>query len=294
MGDRRLGRVPVQPKHPQGSRGSCPVPSCLEAPGHLRGYGCLRGWSRVPALPGGPLAIRIFCPRRSSGFCSRDWFCCSRRLGIGAARKASSVARILATLAVTAWLEFAVNVRPLNLVLELVSVPFLVLLFGTLTVSELRGEDRHTSGFILGLAICVVLFFLGYTLAGVISDPDQFLTFEILLELTLPVSLTLGLVPFVYGVALVTTYGTLFARLNWQLKGDTETRRYAKRRVLQTGHVRLRRAHKLAGKVGWWIRGRRQGCCRSCCGDSFTNESTCICPWPGFAQPEGFNPLHPL
>jgi hypothetical protein len=160
---------------------------------------------------------------------------------------------VFSVFAITAISEFLLNLRPLGLVLELLLVPLLVLLFGTLAVAETKREDSHVRGFLLGLITAIGLILLGYTVAGMVTDPQEFLTYENLLEFLLPILLTAGAIPFVYGIALLTTYGSLFSRLNWKLDRHRVTRRYAKRRVLRAGHVRLQRAHRLASRFAWLV-----------------------------------------
>jgi hypothetical protein len=126
--------------------------------------------------------------------------------------------------------------------------------FGTLAFSELKLKGSHEAGFLLGAATAVVLFVLGiHAGRDGFRRPDAYFTYENLLELLLPILLTMGLIPFVYATALLTTYGGLFSRLNWKLEQQPGIRRYAKRRVLQAGNIRLGRAHRLAQKLAWKI-----------------------------------------
>jgi hypothetical protein len=108
---------------------------------------------------------------------------------------------------------------------------------------------------LLGLAMAVVLFFIGYTIVGIASNPRDFFSYVTLLEFLVPILLTLGVIPFVYIFALVTTYGSAFMRLDWKLDEpqDKSIRRYAKWRVLRVGKLRLHRAHRLASKGVWRI-----------------------------------------
>jgi hypothetical protein len=160
---------------------------------------------------------------------------------------------LFSVFAVTGITEFVLNLRPLGLLLELLLVPGLLLLFGTLAVAETRHDEGHVRGFLQGLLTGVGLLLLAYTLAGMVTDPQDFMTYESLLEFLLPILLTAGLIPFVYGIALLSTYGTLFSRLNWKLDRQRATRRYAKRRVLRAGHVSLGRAHRLASRLAWVV-----------------------------------------
>lgn len=155
----------------------------------------------------------------------------------------------------TALLEFVVNLPPFNVVVEVVMVLPLLLLFGALAYSQATDPASHTSGVLLGLGMSVVLFFIGYTVVGMVSNPRDFFTYVTLLEFLVPILLTLGVIPFVYMFALLTTYGSAFMRLNWKLDKaeDASIRRYAKWRVLRAGNLHLKRAHRFASKGAWRI-----------------------------------------
>lgn len=161
----------------------------------------------------------------------------------------------LSSIGLTAFMEFTVNLRPFNVVVEVLMVLPLLFLFGALAVSQAKDPAGHTSGVLLGLVMAVVLFFVGYTVVGIASEPRDFLTYLTLLEFLVPILLTLGVIPFVYVFALATTYGQAFMRLDWKLDDpqDKSIRRYAKWRVLGAGKLRLHRAHRLASKGVWRI-----------------------------------------
>ena len=157
---------------------------------------------------------------------------------------------VLSVFAIATLSEFVFNLRPLGLVSELVLVAGLFFLFTTITVAEATNQDRHTVGFLRGFLAAVIVFLLVYTVAGMVSEPEIFLTYANLLEFLLPFLLTVGVLPYVYGVALSSTYGLLFMRLNWKLD-DKAARRYAKWRALRAVNVRLSRTHRLASKFAW-------------------------------------------
>jgi hypothetical protein len=156
---------------------------------------------------------------------------------------------VWSTLALTAVTEFLVNLRPMNLVLELVLVPVLVVLGGTLALATRRAEYRQAKGCLEVAAVFIGLALLGYTVSGMVTIPDALFTYENLLEFLVPIALTVAFVPFIYVTALLTTYGALFSRLNWKLSPNGKTRRYAKRRAIRVAHIRLSRIHRLS--KGW-------------------------------------------
>jgi hypothetical protein len=156
--------------------------------------------------------------------------------------------RSLVTVAIV--LGFVLNLRTLPLVLELLLMLTLFVLVTMLSVAELKQMDRFVQGFLLGLLVAIFTSLLTFTLVGVWTETEEFLTYENALEFLIPAILTVGFLPFVYGVALLSTYGTLFRLLNLNM-GEHPSTGYAKRRAIQTARLNLGRVHALASGLPW-------------------------------------------
>ncbi len=117
---------------------------------------------------------------------------------------------LLAILEFTILIELVVNLYPLNLVAELILV--LILFLGaTLAVAALKPEYR-SARVLLEILLALTAFALViYGIVRIVRNPRGFATVGTLREFVVPILLTLGLAPFVYGVAVLTTYGRLFS-----------------------------------------------------------------------------------
>jgi hypothetical protein len=136
--------------------------------------------------------------------------------------------------------EFVINLYPLNLAAELVLIPVVTFLALTATVAALKPEYQSARKLLDVLLALIGFGFLIYAVVQIIRSPESFVTLSNLRELLLPILLTLGFVPFVYGVAVAATYGELFGRLNWKLDANKALARYAKWRLLRATRFRLK------------------------------------------------------
>lgn len=147
---------------------------------------------------------------------------------------------LLGVLKYTLILEFVMNLRPAGLLVEILLVPILTIVTLLHLVAGLKEEHRAVRTFMdILLAVFGLSLFL-YTVVGVVQDPREFATYENLLELLVPILLTLAFVPFVYVVAVLTTYGRLFSLMNWKLSENPSLARYAKWRLFLATLLRLK------------------------------------------------------
>lgn len=145
----------------------------------------------------------------------------------------------------TALMEGFANLEVFGLVAE-IFLPFMVLLGGTLAVSESDQGGTPVHALItkvLSLVGLSVLVYVGIRLA---ADFDAGHTAR---ALALPVWLTFGSLPFTYAFALVVEYQAAFDRIDSRTD-DVAQRRRAKRALLRAANVRLA---ELAGFSGHWI-----------------------------------------
>jgi len=136
--------------------------------------------------------------------------------------------------------EFVINLYPLSLLAELFLVPVVTILALTAAFAALKPEYRQARTLLDVLLALFGFAFLTYAVVQIVRSPESFVTLATLRELVLPILLTLGFVPFVYGVAVAASYGTLFGRLNWKLDSNKPLARYAKWRLLRATRFRLK------------------------------------------------------
>lgn len=147
---------------------------------------------------------------------------------------------------VTALVEGFANLETFGLGVELVFVPTLIVLGAMLVISEGRAEYAPARSCLSGLqtvAGWVVLLFVAVRLG---TDFEAAHTAR---ALALPVWLTIGTVPFIYALALVTEYEKAFVRIGFHTDDPSSGRR-AKRALLRAANVSVR---ELGGFGGHWI-----------------------------------------
>jgi hypothetical protein len=145
---------------------------------------------------------------------------------------------LLELLSITVIFEFLTNVYPLPLVVEIVLVPFLVLVGGMMALTAAKPEFKQVRGLVKGLSVIVGFVFIGYAVNHIVRHPDEFASLGILREFLVPLLLTVGLVPFLYLVAVLFAYDWMLTMLKWKL-GETHLFRHARWRALGTAGLRL-------------------------------------------------------
>lgn len=151
---------------------------------------------------------------------------------------------VLELFSFTVIFEFLVNAFPLNLLAEIVLVPVLVLLGGLVAVASTKSEYKQVRGCLTGVTVAAGLSFLGYAIYRIATDLDAFATLGTAREFFVPLLLTVGLVPFLYGAAVIFAYGTMLAFLRWKLDNDG-LYRYARKKALLSARLRLRTVRAL-------------------------------------------------
>lgn len=147
-------------------------------------------------------------------------------------------------------LEFLVNFYTFPFVIELIMIPFLVLIVGMATVSEKMKDAeivKKFMGLILGIfGICILL----YTTLNLLKYPEQFFTYWTIKDLLLFPILTTAFLPCIYFFSLYATYELLFLRIDWQLKDNKNFRFFAKAKILQKCHISLYKVRRFSQNVG--------------------------------------------
>jgi hypothetical protein len=177
------------------------------------------------------------------------WFASTALVLFGQFEKASRDPRffrraILGALSVTVLVSFLADLHPMNIAVEFILIPTLVLLGAMLALAEARAENASLRG-LLSWGIAIVGFFvLGYSVLNAVEHAGSLLTLANGRAFALPVLLTASLMPFVYGLTVYGSYDGLLNRLRIQLRDDRDIYRRLRRRLLLTSRLRLRRIRR--------------------------------------------------
>ena len=153
---------------------------------------------------------------------------------------------VLATLGVAVFVEFFVNLYVMSLPVELVLWPLVVVTRLIVTVGGQKPEYKAVTVICERVLAVVGLAMLAYAARQTYLDSHHLDARELLLEFTLPIWLTLGLLPFLYFFSLIVVYDTAFRRISWDAH-DRQSRWRSKVAMLSVLHIRTSDVQRFTG-----------------------------------------------
>ena len=145
-------------------------------------------------------------------------------------------------------LEFIVNLYVFPLWVEILFVPFMVIIGGALAIAETKPEYgivKKLFNFIMTLIGLIFIIYAGYM---IVADVRQFATFDNFEKFYLPIVLSITFIPFVYLFALYSGYEIFFIRLDFFVE-DKSVLKYAKRKIVWAFNLNLWKLNKWAKYV---------------------------------------------
>jgi hypothetical protein len=144
-------------------------------------------------------------------------------------------------------IQFVINTYVFNLPIELIAVPIIALLGAMGVLAENKNEHK-----IIQKPITFVLSTIGFTyilfsFSVAFSDSSNFLTSTTLKKFTLPLGLTVLLIPLIYFLALTILYENVFLRLSFKkyYKPNMKNIKFAVIKTCTLNLARLRRFEKI-------------------------------------------------
>ncbi|MCK4395841.1 hypothetical protein KAW96_04515 [candidate division WOR-3 bacterium] len=141
-------------------------------------------------------------------------------------------------------IEFIVNTYTFSLVGELILIPFVTFIIILEVVAKTDKKYSSVAKLMNGLQIIIGLFVLIYAISNVVSDYKNFGSLDTLRNFLLAPLLTISFLPFIYFMALFTTYELLFIRLNCGYEKSKELKNYAKRKIIKHCLLSLKKVKK--------------------------------------------------
>lgn len=155
---------------------------------------------------------------------------------------------ILENLKLALIIEFIVNLYTFSLWIELIMFPVIIVVFVANTLADKKEElliiKKITDGVIVALGITLLFA----TTIKAIADFNNFAAADNLRALLNPIYLSIALVPFLYIFVLAITYDSIYKRVNLFTKKDQNLARFAKRKILFSCHVSLRKLTSFKNK----------------------------------------------
>lgn len=138
----------------------------------------------------------------------------------------------------TIVLEFIVNLYSFSLFAEIIILPILVLLATTQAVADLDEKHKIVSKFLQNVIAIAGLAIFSYSLYKTIVNFKDILSFKTLVTFLLPSTITILFIPFVYFLALYSTYQSYFIHLDFMtIKKDKV--KEVKKLILRTANINL-------------------------------------------------------
>lgn len=138
----------------------------------------------------------------------------------------------------TIILEFVVNLYSFSLFTEIVILPVLVFLAMTQTVAEMDEKHKVVSKFLQNVIALAGLSIFSYSLYKTVINFEAVLTFQNLVSFLLPSTITILFIPFVYFLALYSTYESYFIHLDFMTVKKDKVKE-TKKIILRIANINL-------------------------------------------------------
>jgi len=157
--------------------------------------------------------------------------------------------RILAALTPLVLIEVTLDAFVLSLPAEVALQIALVVLALLAAVPGTNERYRRVQNVAVGLLVMIIFALMVRALFLLVSDWHELDKGNLLLEAILPAWLTIGLLPFIYIVALVASYELAFLRISWNSDPMRKAGLDKKLALLAAFHLR---AHEVGSFAGPW------------------------------------------
>jgi len=149
-------------------------------------------------------------------------------------RKANNLSKALKDVfAFTAILQFLVGVYTFSLLVEVLLVPLVIILAGTLAVADTRVEYMPVKKFLFSILSLFGFFLIGYTIYSIWTDYKSFVNQGTLNDFLIPAVLTFSYLPLLYTLSIYVYYEDTFTLLSRKVKNPS-LRRYIVWKALVT------------------------------------------------------------
>ncbi|HNP20137.1 MAG TPA: hypothetical protein PKL31_16985 [Fulvivirga sp.] len=138
----------------------------------------------------------------------------------------------------TIILEFVVNLYSFSLFTEIVILPILVFLAMTQAVAEMDDKHKVVSKFLQNVISIAGLSIFCYSLYKTVINFEAVLTFQNLVSFLLPSTITILFIPFVYFLALYSTYESYFIHLDFMTVKKDKVKE-TKKLILEIANINL-------------------------------------------------------
>lgn len=143
-------------------------------------------------------------------------------------------------------IQFIVNAYTFSLGVELILLPtaFIIISMGIVAGTEEKYKPaKKVIDVISGIFGVFLIFF---ALANIVRDHQRFTTSDNFLSFILPPLLTIVYIPFLYFMALLFAYETLFIHLNIRMKEDKALIKFTRQKILALCNLNLNKLNRFS------------------------------------------------
>lgn len=133
--------------------------------------------------------------------------------------------------------EFIIHFYTFDLVVEILLIPFVVLIFGMKIVAQKKIEYTRVAASLNKLLILAGIFFIIYAIYKIASNFSSFASVSTLTDFLIPPVLSFLYLPFIYLLAIYVTYTDEFIDLNRRIR-NPHLLRYAKWKALVSFNIK--------------------------------------------------------
>jgi hypothetical protein len=145
-------------------------------------------------------------------------------------------------------LEFIINLYVFNLWIELIIFPILFVMFFMSAIADNDKEYAPVKGCLNYVLAFIGFIFVTYAVYMMIADFRGFISFENLESFITPIMLSILILPFIYGMALYSSYESLFIRLRFYIE-DESLYKYMKRKTILSFNLNLWALNRWSNKL---------------------------------------------
>lgn len=138
----------------------------------------------------------------------------------------------------TIVLEFVVNLYSFSLFMEIIILPVLVLLAMTQAVAEMNEKNQVVSKLLQNVIAIAGLSIFSFSLYKTIINFEALLTFQSLISFLLPSTITILFIPFLYLLALYSTYESYFIHLDFMTVKKDKVKE-TKKQIFRIANINL-------------------------------------------------------
>lgn len=143
-------------------------------------------------------------------------------------------------------LEFIVALYAFNFWIEIIFVPMIFFIVAMSTIAETKKEYSQAKKVIDFVLSIIGISLIMFTIFQIINDYQNFVSLNNLRLFILVPLLSITLIPFLYIMALIMTYETLFVRLEIFSKHDKALVKFAKVKIFKLCFLNLKKLTKFA------------------------------------------------